>query len=94
MSAAAQVRQLVPQPAHGLPELPHDAALEPSDETVAEVQSLVCKSRQLQPELTPDELLAAMEGALYELMVRRPDAGGYAVALATMALRYREECCP
>lgn len=71
--------------------LPHDPRLEPRDETVAELQSLVCASRQLTPqdEMSAHDLVLAMTGALRQL-IEEPSPG-YAVALAAFALRYREE---
>lgn len=71
------------------PDPPHDSRLEPTDETVAELQSLVCRSRQLAPEITAEELLGAIESALRQLMV--DPTPGYAVAVAAFALRFREE---
>jgi hypothetical protein len=73
------------------PALPHDATLEPRDETIAEVQSLVCASRQLTPreEMSAHDLVLAMTGALRQL-IDSPEPS-YAVALAAFALRYREE---
>lgn len=81
---------VAPQLVERAPDPPHDARLEPADETVAELQSLVCKSRQLAPELGREELLGCMEAAIAQLMV---DPGpGHAVAVAAFALRFREEC--
>lgn len=72
-------------------DLPHDARLEPRDETIAELQSLVCASRQLTPpdEMPGSDLVLAMTGALRQLI--ESPSPGYAVALAAFALRYREE---
>jgi hypothetical protein len=78
--------ELLPEPT-----LPHDATLEPSDETVAEVQSLVCASRQIAAEMPEEDLIAAMSAALRQLI--EAPSSGYAVALASFALRYREEHC-
>lgn len=69
--------------------LPHDATLEPRDETIAEVQSLTVQSRQLHPGLRHDELVIALSGALRRLIEQPCPA--YAVAIATLALRLREE---
>ena len=79
---------VVPGPAPE-PALPHDATLEPTDETIAEVQSLVCASRQLQPDMSVEDLAVAMSAALRQLL--EAPGPGYAVALASFALRYREE---
>lgn len=69
--------------------LPHDATLEPKDETIAEVQALTVQSRQLHPALRHDELVIALSGALRRLIEEPSPA--YAVAIATLALRLREE---
>lgn len=68
--------------------LPHDATLEPTDETVAEVQSFVVQSRQMGP-LDMAECLAAMSHGIRRIIdTRNPQ---WAIAIAAFALRLKEE---
>jgi hypothetical protein len=73
--------------------LPHDATLEPTDSTIAEVQSFVVQSRQLSYEglrtLGHLDLIIALSDTLRGLIDEpSPDR---AIALAGFALRLREE---
>lgn len=68
--------------------LPHDATLEPSDETIAEVQSFVVQSRQT-GDVDMAECVAAMSHAIRRVIeTRNPQ---WALAVAAFALRLKEE---
>ena len=68
--------------------LPHDAALEPTDSTIAEVQSFVVQSRQTGP-LDMAETVAALSHCTRRVIeTRNPQ---WATAAAAFALRLREE---
>lgn len=71
------------------PTLPHQPALEPKDETIAELQAFVCQSRQLDESLGYAELVMAASDNLRRLC-EHPDPQ-YAVAVAALCLRLREE---
>ncbi len=68
--------------------LPHDATLEPTDDTIAAVQSFIVQSRQT-GELDVAELIAAIGHCTRRVIeTRNPD---WAMAIASFALRLREE---
>ena len=81
--------ELAPFAGAPLPEpLPHDATLEPTDDTIAAVQCLVAQSRQTGP-LDMAEACAAIGHCLRRVIeTRNPE---YATAIAGFALRLREE---
>lgn len=68
--------------------LPHDATLEPTDDTIAEVQSFVVQSRQMGA-LDMAECVAALSHSIRRVIeTRNPQ---WAVAAAAFALRLKEE---
>jgi hypothetical protein len=81
--------ELAPYAGEPLPgPLPHDATLEPTDDTVAEVQSFVVQSRQTGP-LDMAECVACLSHAIRRVIeTRNPQ---WAVAAAAFALRLKEE---
>lgn len=83
--ALAELAPVLGEPAAPLP---HDATLEPTDETIAEVQSLVVQSRQTGP-LDIAEGLAAISHCTRRII----ETGNpvWAIALAGFALRLKEE---
>lgn len=74
---------LQPQP------LPHDQALEPKDETIAELQSFVVMSRQLDCHMDYASLVMAASENLRRLCEH--PCREYAVAVAALSLRIAEE---
>lgn len=68
--------------------LPHDATLEPTDDTIAAVQAFVVQSRQTGP-LDMAEAVAAIGHCTRRVIeTRNPE---WATAVAAFALRLREE---
>lgn len=73
----------------GLPSLAHDVTLEPTDDTIAAVQSLVAASRQEAHALEPDQLYAAICHCTRRAIETRNPAQAHAIA--AFALRLAEE---
>lgn len=67
--------------------------LEPADETVAELQSLVVAIRHREPDAVTGELLVALVSTLDHLLGAATDVDRirHSMALAAIATRYREE---
>lgn len=68
--------------------LPHDPHLEPDDSTIAEVQAMMCQSRQLTQPSYP-RLLSCIEESTR--MLAETSDPRFALAIAVYALRIREE---
>jgi hypothetical protein len=69
--------------------LAHDVTLEPTDDTIAAVQSLVAASRQESAELGPEQLYAVICHCTRRAIETRNPV--WAHALAAFALRLAEE---
>lgn len=71
------------------PSLAHDVTLEPTDDTIAAVQSLVAASRQESSQLEPDQLYACICHCTRRAIETRNPAQAHAIA--AFALRLAEE---
>lgn len=69
--------------------LPHDQTLEPKDETIAELQSFVVMSRQLDCHMDYASLVMAASENLRRLCEH--PCREYAIAVAALSLRIAEE---
>lgn len=75
-------------PSPGAP-LPHDATLEPTDDTIAAVQNLVAASREMGPDLAADQLYAAICHCTRRAIETRNPS--FAHGIAAFALRLAED---